>query len=247
MLKAFLKLGLLTAAFLSLTVFAVFFVRWLGFQMVFAPPPHPWFAQDFWYVYSAPPEVVCTGKPVASNVPKNEWLVSIPVKRLDNDWVIPCEKPLPLAEFLKKETHPNLILHVQATDTWDLDKLVATVSPYEKDKKFALYTDSQKVAMFLRKKAPQWLFAADPSSLARMTVFESLWIETAMDFWPDFVISSLAPDAQLKIDERLAREFERRKKRVVWNMEQNAHTAPRIPYQGIMTNRPSEALPPINK
>lgn len=239
MLQALLKLIVLTLAFLILSVFAVFFVRWMGFQQSFAPPSHPWFQQTFWSIYAPPTDVVCAGSSLGSKVPSKEWIVSLPVKRVDGRWVIPCEKPVPLTDFLKNEPHPNLLLHISATDTWDLEKLVENVSPFERTKNFGVMAESQKVSLFLRKKAPQWLYAADSSNLARMQLFESLWIETAMDFWPDFVISPPTPQSQLKIDERLAAEFARRQKRIVWNQEY-ASEEPRIPYQGIMTPRSSK-------
>ena len=87
---------------------------------------------------------------------------------------------------------------------------------------------------FLRKKGPQWLFAADPASLVRMQLFTSLWIETAVDFWPDFVIAANDASLPTRLTERLARELERRHKRIVWEGNEN----PLIPVQGRVTENP---------
>jgi len=169
--------------------------------------------------------------------------VAIPVKRLgqEDDWVIPCAEPLRLAEFLEKTTHPDFLLIVQAHDTWSLDKLVEIASHFDETKHFAVSAEAQKVSLYLRKKAPQWLFAADPASLLRLRTFASMYMESTMDFWPDFVISNFSPQDALQIDPRMAAEIQRRKKRLLWNWNENASEDPRVPIQGIMTNRPSAA------
>lgn len=243
MLQAVLKLILLSVGFIILTVFALVFVRWVGLQQSFAPPPHPWFSKPFWLVFTPTPEEICNTEQLQTLLPsknKEDWIVALPIKRDPEDrWVIPCAKPLELGELLKRDQQADFVLNVQAHDTWALDKLVAVVAPFDTGKRFALLTDSQKVALFLRKKAPQWLFAADPSSIARLKFFESLWIDPAMDFWPDFVVSTFSRREPVQIDERMAQELDRRKKRILWKVEQNASERPHISIQGAMTNRPS--------
>ena len=85
------------------------------------------------------------------------------------------------------------------------------------------------------------LFAADSASLVRLRTFESLWVESAMDFWPDFVISSFTAKDAPQVDTRMAAELERRKKPVVWKWSETATEDPPVSIQGVMTNRPSAA------
>lgn len=241
MAYAFLRLFLISAFIVILGVLAVVGARWTGLQQSFLPPTHTWFQHEFWGVYQPAVEDLCGGIDLDQS-PGKSWIVQVTVKRHENEWLIPCAKPIPISEFLKSTAHRDFLLNVQAHDTWSLDELVAAVAPFDETKRFAVRTDSQKVSIFLRKKAPQWLFAADSASLLRLRTFESLWIETTMDFWPDFVIANFTPKDAPQIDARMAAELERRKKRVLWNWTENAPEDPPVSIQGIMTNRPS-ALP----
>src|SRR5258708_3041195 len=129
----------------------------------------------------------------------------------------PCKTPLLVKTYLQNTPHSDWLLRVEAHDTWSLDRLVEQVSAYDSSKHFGVLTESQKVAIYLRKKAPQWLYAADPASLLRFRMFESLWIETAMDFWPDFAVATLQAHDVYRLDERAARELQRRKRRLIWD------------------------------
>ena len=146
-------------------------------------------------------------------------------------WITACGT---LAQLLNSSALPNWILRVKAVDATNLDNLVETVERFDSKKKFAFVSDSQRASRFLRKKGPQWLFAADPASLVRMQMFASLWIETAMDFWPDFVFASADPHSSSFLPERLAEEFTRRHKRIVWDGNEN----PLITVQGRVSGYP---------
>lgn len=240
MIRAFLKLLAITALTSILTVLAVLSVRWMGLQQEFKAPPHPWFEQAQWKIAAPRAEEFCRGDNLDARLPANNWIVTVPILRKGEEWLIPCASPITLEKFLAGQTHTNWILNIQAHDTWSLDKLVDIVAPFEKDKRFAVITGSQKVAVFLRKKAPQWLFAADRTVLARFRVFESLWIEPAMEFWPDFVITSFNEKVDgFRLDERGAAELLRRHKRIIWNKSEGATPPTNILFQGIMTGRPS--------
>lgn len=223
MLNAFLRLVAITAGSLILILFAVVFVRWMGFQQGFAPPPHPWFEQTYWNVYA--PENICSKfeQPTDPNV-----MILATIKSFGGDWVLDCPEKTPLDQLLKSSAHPNWILRVKANDSANLDKLVEIVGPYDTRKKFGFVSESQRASRFLRKKGPQWLYAADPASLLRMQIFTSLWIETAMDFWPDFVMATSDSSKPEHLNARLAQELERRHKRIIWQADEN----PIIPVQG---------------
>lgn len=160
------------------------------------------------------------------------WIVRVTLEYRDGVWRVPCGKPI--EEILPK--HDDWLLKVDATDNSNLDNLVEIVGSFDKSKRFAVFTTAQNVARTLRKKAPQWLFAADPITLLRLQMFESLWIETAMDFWPDFVITPLR-DFHLR--ERAALELTKRHRRIVWDADHGT-PAPDFPFHGIMTTRPEQ-------
>jgi hypothetical protein len=239
MFQAAIKLLMITVFTLLLGFLAVFVVRQMGLHGSFATPTHPWAQRQFWWVFNPTAEELCQTKDLKSLLPGGQWIVSIPVKHVEEDWVVPCAKPQRLEEFLAHSEHDDWLLHVTAHDTWGLDELVAKVSPFDQNKHFAVLSDSQKVAVYLRKKAPQWLFAADSASLLRFRMFESMWIESAMDFWPDFLITS--GNDSFHLDERGAAEMQRRKKRVLWTWDESTSKEPHIAIQGVMTKRPSAA------
>lgn len=234
MVKAFARLGLITAASLLLAILAVVFIRQLGQMQAFADPPHPWFQNPKWSILTPKLEEVCD---TAKFKPDPGWLVQIPVKYIEEKWQVPCPvKPLPLNVLFSESQHTNWILRPDAIDTTYLDRLVETVGSFDKNKRFAVASHSQRVSRYLRKKAPQWLFAADDATLVRLQMFESMWLETALDFWPDFVIT---PQSEAELRPRAARELERRRKRIVWDAD-NSTLQPEYPFHGIMTTRPSE-------
>ncbi len=226
MLNAFLRLLAITAGSLILIFFAVVFVRWMGFQQEFAAPPHAWFEQKYWNVYA--PEKPC-GKVKQPSDPQT--MIMVTVKSSEGDWIIDCPENTPIDDLLKSSAHPNWILRVKAHDSANLDKLVEIVGNYDTRKKFGFVSDSQRASRFLRKKGPQWLYAADPASLLRLQIFTSLWIETAMDFWPDFVLATNDSSLPTHLSERIAKELARRQKRIVWQGDEN----PLIPVQGRVT------------
>ena len=231
MFAAFRRLLIISAASISLVFLGLFFARKMGSLQVFAPPPHPWFKLDEWRVFVPAAEALC-------KAPKeSDWIVELPVKFQNGRWEVPCPGGArAINEVLSDSPHANWMLKVEANDTANLDRLVDNVDAFDRNKRIAIRTESQRVARYLRKKAPQWIFAADSVTLLRFQMFESMWLETAMDFWPDFVIT---PIDSHHLRPRAAEELKRRHKRIIWDA-QNATLQPRFPIHGIMTTRPSE-------
>jgi hypothetical protein len=237
MMNAILKLVAITLGVLILTFFAVVFVRWMGYQQVFRAPPHPWFERSSWSLFNPSLDQLCGAENVDKLVPNGDWIIRLPIERRKDEWVVPCPEPKALAEYLRAQPHRDWLIAVRGHETWGLDELVENLRALEKEKQFAISADAQKILLYLRRKAPEWLFAADSSILLRFRVFESLWIETAMDFWPDFVITDFSRESTL--DERGARELLRRQKRIIWDKRDGREvTPPQIAVQGFMTTRP---------
>ena len=212
MVKAFLRLGLITVATLILTVFAVFFVRNLGLKQQFAAPPHDWFQNLNWTLVEVDAESVCTQPPQPS-----EHILVLPIHRTTDRWEIACPEKLTLPEFFPKTTHRDWLLSIDVTDNTAIDRFIEELSAFENSKRFAIVGRSQNVLRAIRKKAPQFLYAADAQSMVRLHMFSSLYLETVFDFWPDFVIldESDNPKATHKVNEREEKELLRRQKRIV--------------------------------
>lgn len=233
MIQAVLRLFAITALSLILTFFAVLGVRQVGLLQKFASPPHVWFENPVWRVYAPGSEQLCAPDLKLDKT----WIVALPIHFKESEWRIKCPQDLALKTWLETHAHGEILLQIEATDTTHLDNLVESVGYFDAKKRFGVFSPSQRVARYMRKKAPQWLYAADSASLLRLRVFESLWVETAMDFWPDFVFASARGDMRLR--PRAAYELARRQKRILWQVDESADT-PDIPIHGIMTTRSTD-------
>jgi hypothetical protein len=216
MLSAILRLLLITIGTLILAIFTLFLVRLLGLQQNFAPPEHKWFALKEWNIVAPSAENLCR-----LDVPiEKDQILEMPTRFRDGAWILDCPDKnvtILLKDALAKVTAVNILLQVNASDTQNLDNLVEIVGSFDSTRNFGLASISQKVTRVLRKKAPQWLFAADSASFLRLQLFTSLWIEPAMDFWPDFVIVGRDEETKIsRLSPRLVSELARRHKPIIW-------------------------------
>jgi len=207
MLSAINRLFFIIAGTLALCVVAVLAVRWAGGQQQFAEPPHAWFTISEWKVVK--PKVACP--PKMADESGREDLNWLRVHYTAEGWRTDCGS---ITKTLKEWPHPNWLLFVDSRETTNLDKLIEELVPLEKSKNFGIYTPSQVAARYLRKKAPQWVYGADPATLLRLHMYAGFWVETAFDFWPDFVMQ-MPGDKNTQLTEREMAELQRRKKRVI--------------------------------
>lgn len=231
MFAGIVRLVGISAMVVTLTLLAVVFVQWVGGQQQFEHPPHIWFEQTQWNFEAPSPDSLCLQPPKA----KPGVILMVPIHRSDDGWMVDCAQPLSLTTLLERSAHEDWMLQLEARDTPDLDKLVDSVGKFDGRKRFAVYAPAQKVARDLRKKAPQWLFAADSASLLRFHVFSSMHISPAVEFWPDFVIASSRKDDGSRLSVNEAEELRRRKKRIVWNETQSPGEKPDFPVDGTLT------------
>jgi hypothetical protein len=237
MLSAIGRLSIITAVVLIVVFLAVAFLRAMGSRQVYQAPPHAWFAQAQWNLYSPPLPDICAKTSASFH---KGWILDLPVQRSGDTWEVPCSpQAIPLQEFLTNSQRTQFLLNIKTSDTTDLDKLVEICSHFENSgKSFAVQAVGQKVARELRKNAPQWLYASDQASLLRLHMFASLWLETSTEFWPDFVIASTNEDDGTRLSEREAKELHRRQKRILWNEDSGAK--PSFPVDGIATSQPGQ-------
>jgi hypothetical protein len=230
MLRATIRIVLISCLAVMLTLFTGFFVRWVGGQQQFAPASHDWFSQEHWTVIAPSLEQLCQ-TPFAEQ-PK--VIVMLPVERSRSEgWQINCSPKVAVETFLSQTKHRDWMLKLTVGELPDLDKLVDKVGAFDRDKRFAIYAPAQKVARDLRRKAPQWLFAADSSSLLRLHLFTGMYMETAFDFWPDFVVASNNHKDGSHLNAREVRELKRRNKRVLWNHLVSIES-PEFPVDGVI-------------
>lgn len=210
LLNAILRLVAITIGTLVVCFVAVLFVRWAGEKQTYAPPAHPWYEISAWEFRQPPKEVLCEEKMAIPD----EGIAWLKVFYREGQWTLGCDGKVSIEEKIKNSPQKNWLIEVDSVDGEPLDKLIGMLSPLDSKKNFGIYSSSQRVARYLRKKSPQWLYAADAASLVRLHLFSSFWIETMLEFWPDFVLQ-FPDDKNTRLSTREAQELERRKKRVI--------------------------------
>lgn len=213
MLGAILRLVLISAATLFFSFMAITAIRWAGLRQNFAPPAHAWYTLPDWQLTKVDSQQLCSGNKQLE-VDGIAWLR---VFYRDGVWTLgpSCEtKGTAIKDALERTKEKNWLIEIESVDTQPLDALIEQLSALDKEKNFGIYSESQRVARYLRKKSPQWLYAADAASLVRLHMFSSLWLEPILEFWPDFIIQ-YPDDKATRLTAREAAEMERRKKRVI--------------------------------
>jgi hypothetical protein len=236
MIESIVRLISITLVACFLILFAVVFIRWLGSQQKYEVPSHTWFKRARWTIVEPPVDDVCSHP----EVPEGD-ILAVKVERTDDfKWRLPCKTPEGLGHFLDRSHQPDLLLIIDEDSTEGLDDLVQTLSAHDAKMRFAISASAQSVARYLRKMGPQWLFAADSASLLRLHLFESLWMEPAMDFWPDFVLASSVRTYGARLSRREIAELHRRRKRVIWNEAASSEAPPpEYSFDGVLTKRTS--------
>lgn len=212
MFGAIQRLVLIALGTVFVTAIAITFVRWAGSHQSFSEPPHPWFAYPSWTVKKPDLEQLCETLKLSEPIADTD-LIWLPVAFAEGNWRVKCAKPTRIGQLIGNSTHLNWLVYVEANQTTHLDSLVEEIAPFDKHA-LGVLAPSQTVARYLRKKAPQWVYGADAATLLRLHMFTSFWLETAFDFWPDFVVQS-PHDKLTQLSERELGELGRRKKRVI--------------------------------
>lgn len=211
MWAAIFRLFIITVATVLFTVLALLSIRWAGLRQNYSPPSHSWFSISQWQFRVPSPDEACDPNGI---IPEQDiaWLK---VTYKDEQWRLACKNEVALlADKIATSKQKDWLIEVGSIDLGPLDRLLAVLTPFDKNKNFAIYSESQRVARYLRKKSPQWLFAADAASLIRLHLFSAFGIETILEFWPDFVLQ-FPEDKVTRLSARETQELERRHKRVI--------------------------------
>lgn len=243
MIGSIARLLAIAAGVVILTVFALVFVHQMGLRQEFSAPPHPWFQKPDWAIVAPPLDTICQDAPAFPGE-----IVMVEVQKRPEGWVVPCTLSRHLIEILERSEQKDWLLYLPPAhanrrgaptdDPPDLDKLVDNLRNFDRTMRFGVWAPAQNVARDLRKRAPQWVFAADSASLLRLHLFTSLFISTATEFWPDFVIASDNASDGTRLIASEVDELHRRKKRVIWNAIASPGQRPAFVPDGTLTSRP---------
>ena len=206
------RLCAITLGTLLVVGIGVLFVRSMGSHQHYEAPPHPWFQQTEW-VFQTPAKADLCGS-VSGWPPNLKWVIQLTHNR--EQWLGPCDETFD--QTLSRLKGKHLLFKIAAHESmalngW-LDQLITALE--HAGVEAAVWAPSQKIARYLRHREPGWLFAADSGALLRLHLFTSLGIESAMDFWPDFVVASAKSDDGSVLSAREEAELHRRHRRVIW-------------------------------
>ena len=190
-------------------------------------PPHPWFDRPMWHVRAPTAADLCARPPAAAP----DVILVLPVHRTPARWQVACPTEPALDEYLAASPHADWLIDVAAGAGEDLDDFVKVVSRVP-GKRIGIHAASQRAARALRKKEPRWVYAADDASLLRLHLFTSLFLETVVEFWPDFVIAGDRVQGANRLTAREVAELNRRRKRILWDGGPDA-SVPTYPVDGV--------------
>lgn len=234
MISAFLRLILIAVCAAFVAILGVFTVREIGFRQAFVAPPHAWFSRPNWDVYKAPTKDLC-GTELAKHA--GGRIIAAQLEYRDEKWGVECSNA-GLKGFLLARPEVDWLFDVEIDDNLVLQALVKELEPFDQLKHFAITSSLPRTIRILRKEAPQWLFAADPALLTRFHLFSSLWIETSLEFEPDFVIADDLPNSPYNLSQREVDELKRRSKAILWNAIVSKEKTPPYSVHGVMTEEP---------
>ena len=248
-----LRLVVLTIFVLTATAVASQAMRWFGAQQQYAPALHPFMDGHPWRVARLDP-AHCDEAGIDNLMSLKDWVLWIDVQPSGADEfkiVCPAE-PLelgpsatgpPLQAVVERLAAKHVIFNVRAIDASAADKFLNSLAGFsDKKSDVGIASPSQSFLRTLRKRRPDWLYAADSSTWAKLKMFSTMGIETAADLWPDFFVASFDSSAPNFFSLAGAKEILRRKKVVL--LEWDGVTPIPEPWkenlQGILTYRPKK-------
>jgi hypothetical protein len=251
-----LRLLSLTAIAIVMALTAMMGLRWLGSQEKFSPSRHPWMNGSPWRLARLAP-TPCDQGALGELLRLDEaWKIWLDVRQNPmHDWTIVCpehpfaldgagrqpEKPLRLKDVLGQLRNRGVIFNVMALDMPAANSFLQTIESWAgKREDIGIASPVQSLLRELRKKRPEWLFAADSSTWTKLKMYSGFGIETAVDLWPDFFIASDDPAAPNFFSIPAANEIARRNKALLleWNGISEIPPPEKERLQGILTTRP---------
>lgn len=236
-----------------MAVIFLMFLRYLGSQAAYAPPPHPWMDRAHWLAARLAPED-CSQIALEQLLELgDQWFVWVDVQPdQTRQFQLVCpEKKIfeiraPVAKgptltrvlpLLKKH---GVIFNLRTTDQTETNAFLKLLDGWDDKKDVGLASPSQSIIRDLRKQRPQWMFAADAATWTKLKFFAAFGIETTVDLWPDFFVASQDPDEPSGFTKRTAAEIDRRGKIVMLELNDDDKIDPswKEHIRGILTTRP---------
>jgi hypothetical protein len=218
-MSALLRLLLIILCASSAVIFSLFALRTMGGMQSYQGPHHAWvelISEQKFLVIQRRGCSLDELKKQSEDVPQSiQWVTIKPGP--EATWNVECSPSYPLADLVKALPKLSYLFELNAKSDYGFDALKRLFEPMAENNSVGFFSASHIAIKQLRKEFPQWLFVADPTSLVKIHFFESMFIETLADVWPDVFITHNDIHKAEYLSPRLLSELARRKKIVIWD------------------------------
>jgi hypothetical protein len=242
------------AGFFGLFIIAL--LRFTGMQKIPPISTHPWAQMKPWKVVRLTSDT-CDVKGLKNLISTNpKAFIWLDVRRSATQWEIVCpEKTLyeivkeqpssfTLEQALPLVKNQGVIFNGRVREPLSSGEFLRILTEWAPDKTdIGIASASQGWLHDLRKKRPQWMFAADVATWTKLKLFSMIGAEPALELGADFFVTSLSPNDPNAFTAASAKEIARRKKPLLleWDGEgePSAEWSPSV--HGILTKRPKNS------
>ena len=216
-----MKDAVLRLFFISLTVLmtgglVIFGLNWMGQKQEFSPLDHPLLNnQPDYFIATQTRPTTPDSTSFKQNIPfvhinshKEAWVLKSP----NNN------KKVALSKYLEEKNTKKIAVFVHSRI--NLGALVKDFFDHGLQEQVIVFANEQKILIELKKMAPRWLYAANPSQKMRLKVMTSFWLSSLSSFDFDFFIIDPINDKEL--GKSLIRELKKRHKKILIKTHQPA-------------------------
>lgn len=228
MKSAVFRLVLITISTLLFLGMSLLILNMMAQQQKFSPLDHVLFAENSKYILASQPTLESFELSAFDHFDYKVTLLH--VTSVDNEWVLKNNKEpaISLRRYLESSPVGNLALFVNSRI--NLGGLVKDL--YEKGfkEKVIILANEQKILIELKKMAPRWLYAANPSQKMRLKIMDALWLSPVANYDFDFYIYD--PSIENTPSPSVTREIQRRHKKIL-HKEKSLSKSLQIKFDGL--------------
>ncbi|MCB9025692.1 MAG: hypothetical protein H6625_05205 [Bdellovibrionaceae bacterium] len=145
----------------------------------------------------------------------NQIINYIAVTSYNDDWILKEAKdeknPIYLKDYIVTNSLKKVALFVDSRI--HLGALVKILIDAGLNEEVIIFANEQKIIIELKKMAPRWLFAANPSQKMRIKIMDSIWLSSISNYDFDFYIFD--PEKELELSPQLVKELKKRHKKIL--------------------------------
>lgn len=144
----------------------------------------------------------------------NQIINYVTVTSYNDDWILKTkdeQNPIYLKDYIVANSLKKVALFVDSRI--NLGALVKILIDAGLNEEVIIFANEQKIIIELKKMAPRWLFAANPSQKMRIKIMDSVWLSSIGNYDFDFYIFD--PEKELELSPQLIKELKKRHKKIL--------------------------------